>query len=207
MKISQIDRDTISEAIRLAELRTSGEIVPVIVSKSDFYPAAHFRFALILGALFPLLTYYIVDFLDPIIIILMQIPGLNLGYILCHFPYIKRFFTTKKEMEEEVYQKAIEIFHHHRVSKTKDRTGIMIYVSLLEHRVEVIGDIGISAVVPAHFWEELVKELTLDIGKGNIVEGLIKAIGTCGHSLKESFPIQEDNTNEVSNKLITDLGE
>lgn len=207
MKISKNDREKISEAIRLAEGHTSGEIVPVILSQSDFYPAAHFRLAIILSVSFSLITYYAYDFLDPFILIWMQIPGLILGYLLGFIPSVKALFTTKNEMEEEVHQKAIEVFYHNKVSKTKDRTGIMIFVSLLEHRVEVIGDIGINAVVPANFWEDLVKDLTQSIGKGHITEGIIAAIETCGNSLKGSFPIQKDNTNEVPNNLITDLGE
>lgn len=204
MKISDKERLTISEAVKAAELKTAGEIVPVILSKSDFYPAAHFRLAMIMGITFALAGYYTYDFLDPIFLIWIQIPGLLLGYALAYIPILKRLFTTKREIQEEVYQRAIEIFYNHQVSRTKDRTGIMIFISLLERRVEVLADFGIDRKVGPDFWKDLVEKLSLQIKDGHIIEGLVSAISECGHSLVNHFPIELDDKNEISNELITD---
>ncbi|OUR99524.1 hypothetical protein A9Q84_00460 [Halobacteriovorax marinus] len=205
MKLSDKDKTLISEAIKSAESKTSGEIVPVVLSQSDFYPAAHFRLALIIGMLFSFTCYYTYDFDDPIMLLWIQIPGMIVGYLLAYIKFIKRIFTTKSEMEEEVYQRALEIFHNHRVSMTKDRTGIMIYISLLERKVEVLADCGINEKVEKDYWNKLVSGLISKIKDGKIVEGLNAAISECGHSLQDSFPIQEDDENEISDELITDL--
>lgn len=204
MKLTIEDKALIKKAIVSAETKTSGEIVPVILSKSDFYPAAHFRLALIMGILFSFICYYTVDFEDPIMLLWIQIPGMITGYLLAHIAFVKRLFTTKSEMNEEVYQRALEIFHNHSVSMTKDRTGIMIYISLLERKVEVLADSGISQKVDKDYWDKLVATLLIQIAEKKLVKGLASAISECGKSLEESFPIQSDDTNEISDDLITD---
>ncbi len=205
MKINDTDKKNVSSAIKKAELKTSGEIVPVLLSKSDFYPAAHFRLAIMVSILTSLVSYYCYDFLDPIFLIWIQVPGLILGYLLAYIPVLKRLFSTKREMQEEVYQRAVEIFHNHHVSMTKDRVGIMIFISVLERRVEVLADYTIDQKLGTAYWEALIKKLTEKIKEGHTVDGLVGAIEECGESLNELFPIQSDDINEVSNELITDL--
>ncbi len=205
MKISDKDKETIKEAIKSVELKTSGEIVPVILKQSDFYPAAHFRLALIMGIFFSLVLYYTYDFSDPMALIWIQAPGILLGYIVAYIPSVKRLLTTKAEMQEEVYQRSLEVFYENNVSMTRDRTGIMIFISLLERKVSVLADCGINEVVSKDYWNELVQVLTSDIAKGDMIQGVVKSINTCGSKLVESFPIKEDDTNEVVDELITDL--
>lgn len=204
MKVSDTERERIKAAVTKAELNTSGEVVPVIVSRSDFYAVAHFRLAMITAMVFALVSYYFYDFLDPIFLIYIQVPGLILGYALTYIPFVKRVFITKNEVREEVRQRAIEIFHNQQVSATKDRTGIMIYISLLERRVEVLADSGITNQLPADYWDILVRDLTSNIKQSNVTSGLEAAIMKCGASLSEKFPIQADDKNERPNELITD---
>lgn len=205
MKISSSDKEFIKNTIRETELKTSGEIVPVVLSKSDFYPAAHFRISLFFAFLSSLVAYSLYDFDDPIVLIWIQIPGMILGYLLGYIPFLKRLASTESEMNEEVYQRAVEVFHTTNVSKTKDRTGIMIFVSLLERRVEVMADIGIDSVVSDDYWDKLVSELVVKIKSGKVIEGIAGAIEICGEDLIENFPIKADDQNEITDELITDL--
>ena len=205
MKISDNDKEVIKQAIKEVELKTSGEIVPVILKQSDFYPAAHFRLALIMGILFSIICYYGYDFDDPITLIWIQIPGMVLGYLLAYIPLFKRFFTTSNEIEEEVYQRSLEVFYENKISMTKDRTGIMIFISLLERKVKVLADCGINEKVSKDYWNDLVKNLLSDIKQKNMINGVVKSIQTCGEQLEISFPIKDDDTNEITDELITDL--
>lgn len=204
MKLTQKDKNLISNAIKKAESYTSGEILPVILNESDFYPAAHFRLAMVVGMFVSLITYYTYDFDDPIILLFAQVPGMLLGYVMAFIPFIKRCFVTNAEMNEEVHQRAIEVYFENKVSMTKDRTGIMIFVSLLERKVEVLSDCGINSKVHKSYWDDLVCGLALSIASGKKVEGMITAIDNCGKRLKEAFPVKSDDTNEVADDLITD---
>ena len=204
MKFTDEEKKTIEQAVERAEKKTSGEILPVILRRSDFYPAAHFRLALVTGILSSLIFYNTYDFEDPISLLWVQLPGVILGYALAFIPFIKRAFTLRGERDEEVHQRAVEVYFENRVSMTRDRTGIMIFVSLLEQKVEVLADCGINNEVAPNYWDELVKDLTASIGAGKRTEGIVKAIESCGNSLENKFPIKEDDTNEVPNQLITD---
>jgi putative membrane protein len=205
MIITDKDKEEIKRAIKDVEQRTSGEVVPVILSKSDFYPAAHFRLALIVGYLASIICYYTYDFDDPITLIWIQVPGMVLGYLLAYIPFFKRAFTSSKEIQEEVRQRSLEVFYENKVSMTRDRTGIMIFISLLERKVEVLADCGINEKVSKDYWNHLVDSLSMQIAKKNMIGGVITSIQTCGEALSESFPIKEDDTNEISDELITDL--
>ena len=204
MNLTQKDKNLIAEAVTKAEAHTSGEILPVILKQSDFYPAAHFRLAIVMGLIFSIILYYNYDFDDPILLLWIQFPGMVFGYLLAFIPALKRIFVTKSEMNEEVHQRAIEVYFENQVSMTRDRTGIMIFVSLLERKVEVLADSGINSKVEKNYWDELVSKLIADIASGEKVQGMISAIASCGKSLNEGFPIKEDDTNEVSDHLIVD---
>jgi putative membrane protein len=152
-----------------------------------------------------MICYYTYDFDDPIALIWIQIPGILIGYLLAYIPTIKRLFITTKEIQEEVYQRSLEIFYENKVSMTRDRTGIMIFISLLERKVEVLADCGINEKVEKDYWNNLVQTLSIEISKGNMIDGVVHSIATCGNKLVESFPVKADDTNEVSDELITDL--
>jgi putative membrane protein len=158
-----------------------------------------------MGILFSIICYYGYDFEDPIALIWIQIPGMLVGYFLAYIPFFKRLFTSSKEIEEEVYQRSLEVFYENKVSMTRDRTGIMIFISLLERKVEVLADCGINEKVEENYWNDLVKSLSSDISNGNMISGVANSIKTCGKKLIESFPAKHDDTNEIVDELITDL--
>jgi putative membrane protein len=202
MKISENEKQLVKKAIEKAEGNTSGEILPVILKSSDMYPAAHFRGALLLSAISSFLTYLFIDFDDPIVLIWAQIVGLLVGYLLAFIPAIKRILITQREVDEEVYQKALEVFFEHNVSQTVDRTGILILVSTLEHKIEVLADCGINSKVDENYWNDIVKKLIIDIKNKQFIPGICKAIEDCGKKLEENFPRKENDTNEIKDELI-----
>ena len=205
MKIKKEQKEKIASAVKASEANTSGEIVPVFLKKSDFYPAAHFRCAIVASFLLSLLLYYSwIRIEDPIYFIWIQIPGLLLGHLLAYHSKVKRFFTTKKEMREEVRQRAVEAFFTHQLHTTRDRTGILIMVSWLERRIEVLADSGINEKVEQKVWDEIVEHFGKKLGANELVEGFCEAITSCGRILAVHFPIKDDDTNELSNGLVTE---
>jgi len=88
------DQDKISEAVREAELLTTGEIVPMVVTQSDDYPGARWRLAIVTAMFFGFLAYFFLDDFDPAWILWVQIPGLYIGYGLGTFGVILRPFLA-----------------------------------------------------------------------------------------------------------------
>ena len=201
--LNDTDRKSLEGIVAKAEENTSGEIVPAIMNSSDLYPVAHFRAALIGGILGSILCYYFYNFEDPIALIWAQIPGMIIFYLLAYIPFIKRNLISKSQMDEEVYQRALEVYHERSVSLTRDRTGILIYISILERQVHILADTGISSKVSSDFWQEIVNEMISDIKKDQIVKAMSSAITSCGNKLSEHFPPRADDTDEIKNSITT----
>jgi putative membrane protein len=106
-------------------------------------------------------------------------------------------------MAQSVHTKAIQYFYEHQVSKTRDRTGIMIFISLFERRVEIIPDHAIYEKFGKDYWDNVKKVLEEKIKAGDFVCGIKLAIAECGKSLHEYFPIKADDENELDDSLIS----
>ena len=200
--LTQSERDRISQAVLEAEKLTTGEIVPMIVAQSDDYPGARWRLAIVIALLFGFLAYFFLDDFDPAWILWVQIPGLYIGYGLGNFSVILRPFLASSKIDEEVHQRALQAFFSRDLHATKDRTGILVMASLLEHRVEILADTGINAKVSQETWQGILTELIGKIKSGELTEGICNAVRECGEVLAEDFPGTHDNPNEISNKII-----
>ena len=204
IEITQANRDKVSQAVLEAEKHTTGEIVPMIVSQSDNYSGARWRLAVVGALLSGFLAYFFLDNQDPAWILYAQIPGLYIGYALGNVGGILRHFLLDEKIDEEVNQRALQAFYAHRLHHTKERTGILIMVSLLEHRVEILADAGINAKVSADTWQSIVNDMIACIKTNDLSEGLCIAVRECGDILAKDFPGQHENPDEVSNKLIVE---
>jgi putative membrane protein len=200
--LTQLDQDRISKAVLEAEKHTTGEIVPMIVTQSDDYPGARWRLAIVIALLFGFLAYSFLGDYDPAWILWAQIPGLYIGYWLGAFDVILRPFLLSSKIDEEVYQRALQAFITRDLHATKDRTGILIMVSLLEHRVEILADTGINAKVSSDTWQKIVSNMIGNIKSGDLAEGFCIAVRECGEVLAKDFPGTHCNPDEISNKLI-----
>ena len=200
--LTQSERDRISQAVLEAEKLTTGEIVPMIVAQSDDYPGARWRLAIVIALLFGFLAYFFLDDFDPAWILWVQIPGLYIGYSLGTFGVVLRPFLARSKIDEEVHQRALQAFFSRDLHATKDRTGILVMASLLEHRVEILADTGINAKVSQETWQGILTELIGKIKSGDLTEGICNAVRECGEVLAEDFPGAHDNPNEISNKII-----
>ena len=204
MKLKKSDIEIVKKSIEEAEKKTSGEIVPVLISKSDSYIYTHYLCSLIFTFIGLFLTKYSIlqiDISEIIIVLTFSFIGLALPLI----SPIKKLLLSKREVEEEVNQRTLQAFYENQLHQTKDGTGVMIFISLLEKRVNIIGDWGINSKVSQSFWDDEIKSLTEAIRNKNIATGLSQVINDVGSRLAENFPIQSDDENELKNELITDL--
>jgi putative membrane protein len=203
------DRERIRAAVQEAEKTTSGEIVPYVVAESDPYPEATWRGGALLGAavlgVVALLhdTLVILSLVTLTHTVLAGFVGFALGALVVRWiPALKPHLADDRTMERRVAERAAMAFVDEEVFATRDRSGIMIFVSLLEHKVLVMGDTGINARVDQSAWTGIVGMVVEGIRSGTATEGLVRAIRACGELLTRSgLTIRPDDTDELSDSL------
>ena len=85
--------------------------------------------------------------------------------------------------------------------RTKDRNGVLIYVSVADRKAAVIGDKGINERVPTNFWNDVLGVLQLHFAASRQADGLCEAVFLVGEKLKAFHPHQHDDRNELSNEV------
>lgn len=101
----------------------------------------------------------------------------------------------------EVLDRAAWLFKKLKMHETKDRNGVLIYLSINDRKFAIIGDAGINKVVPEGFWNDI-KEMMIDhFKKGEFAVGLVEGIEKTGEHLKQYFPWQENDVNELSDEI------
>lgn len=101
----------------------------------------------------------------------------------------------------EVLDRAAWLFKSLKMHKTALRNGVLIYLSTTDRKFAIIGDAGINAVVPEGFWNDVKNLMISNFSKGNLSEGFVLGIAMVGEKLKEFFPYQEDDVNELSDDI------
>lgn len=197
------EQKQLEQTIREVEETTSGEIVPLVVDASYDYPRAE----LIGAGSLSLATAIFLSWAFGGESIWTFLPLFLVGYPLFQLlirgiPALKRRLIHPAEITAEVEEKALVSFIEHGLHKTRDHTGILILISLFEHRVQVLADQGINEKVPAGTWDNLIKDVTAGIKNGKACEALCREISICGALLKEHFPARHDDTNELPNLIV-----
>jgi putative membrane protein len=115
---------------------------------------------------------------------------------------LKFFLIPGPTKTIRVHNQAVRQFKVGAERRTTGRTGVLIYLSMREHRAEIVADESIAALVPAEVWGEAMGDMLAEIRKGRIAEGLAAGIRDVGFVLAEHFPRGEDDQNELPDRLI-----
>ena len=181
------EQEKIAAAVREAEKITAGEIVPYVVGRSDHYESAEWRAgflcwcaAFLALSLIPRAAGAWMRF-DALTLAALSLLAWGTGMLLVRtVPPLTRLFAGKHLMARRVEQRAAEAFISEEVFATPRRTGILIFLSLLERRVLVIGDAGINSRVAAGAWDDIIRGVVTAVGSGHPADGLVEAIRACG---------------------------
>ena len=205
----QAAQDAIATAVRAAEERTGGEIVPVVVEASDEYEVTTWRAATLgalSGALAAAVLYGAADLWSRSIVAWMVLPataGAALAALLVNvWPWLRRLIIGREIMERRVGRRARQAFLEEEVFRTRDRTGILIFLSLFERQVVVLGDAGINARVVQAEWQGVVDGIVAGMRRGTPGPALVEAIERCGELLqRRGVALRADDTNELANEV------
>lgn len=202
----------IDEATRRAEEKSRGEIVTVAVPASGSYDGAVWR-AVAFGALGAEMALGLVEWLAdlwgpplPLWPVLAAAVGGGLGYLAAAaVPSVRRWLASDEEAERQVDLRARAAFLDHEVFRTRDRSGVLIFLSLLERRAVVLGDAGINARVAPGEWSRIVGDLARGMGGGRPADALVEAIGACGNLLdRAGLERRTDDRDELDNSIHLD---
>lgn len=205
----------VSEAVAAAEQKTGGEIATAIIAESDDYGFQELVFGIVVGAV----AWSVAVGLTPALETLMgrffwnpeswmtsllqgalgALVGL-IAYLAAQIPALDRLVVPKRAMHAAVAKRARRHFMESGAYDTVDRTGILLFVSQLERRVELIADRGINAQVDPSTWTSIVNRLTEGIGAGRTGDALVKAVQECGAVLEGRVVRREDDTNELDDR-------
>jgi putative membrane protein len=185
--LSHEEQHAISLAVKEAEARSSSEIVPVVVLRSSRYDWIGYRAAIIgwaVASVVALWFYYFRPFMvDLWDIEALQLAGLLLGWVLSRFPFGVRWLVPEHTLALEVDHAAHTAFMHHGLMNTKERNGILIYVSLRERRVLILADRGVHEKVGQEYWKSEVARIVAGIREGRPAEGIVAAVRSIGEKL------------------------
>jgi putative membrane protein len=201
------DHAAIEAAVREVETGSAGEIVPYAVERSDRYIRALWT-ASTLGALVAALAAALArwageSWVGPISLWIALPPGAGaaLGWLTAlAFPTLCRVLVPPDVLAERVRQRATQAFVEEEVFRTRERTGILIFLSLLERRVVILADRGLDGRVAAHEWEEVVAGIATGMRRGRPGPALAEGIRRCA-GLAARLPPRSDDRDELSGQL------
>ncbi len=222
------DRARIEASIKAAEARTRGEIYCVVAHESSDYREAPIAWAALAALAAPaILLLAGIHVTVPDIFgqdwsaaqigavaetaareavagsILLQGLLFLVVAVIVSIPPVRRFMTPRSLKRERVRRRAQEQFLAKNLQSTRERTGVLIYVSIQERLAEMIADEGVAAKVDPKVWDQAMGLLIDGIKRDRPAEGFEHAIAHCGEILATHFPARaDDNPDELSNTVV-----
>ena len=219
--LSQSDHKIVSDAVAAAELTTSGENVTVLADRSDGYSdvvlvyAAGMAFTAM--SVFAALPRPFLDLWDSLVggwghdwstgelasmTIALGLVAFAASWVALSFDALRFALVPKPVKAARARDAAVRHFKVGAESRTHGRTGVLLYLSMREHRAEIVADATIASHVPAEVWGEAMADMLGEIREGRVAEGLAAGIRDVGVVLAERFPRDAEDTNELPDRLI-----
>jgi putative membrane protein len=219
--LSEAEHRQVSDAVKAAEGSTAGEIVTVVAGRSDGYSDIALAWAAIVAftaiaflALFPDFYLGLVDRVTGdwnaewtprgILSLALAVGILKFGvmWLLQLWKPLKFLLIPGPVKSARVRGRAVSVFKAAAERRTHGRTGILIYLSMDEHRAEIVADEAIVGKVAPEVWGEAMAAMLAEIRQAHIGAGMAAAVEQVGAVLAEHFPRAEDDQNELPDRLI-----
>lgn len=207
----------IEEAVAQAEAKTSCEIVPVVATASGRYDRPEDIIGLWMAILAAITVWLVLprnsnesgswEGMPLYIGLVAMVTGVVVAFIAGavagnRIGWLRRLFTPRNQMVEEVSARAREVFFDKRVHHTRGATGMLIYVSLFEHMAVVLGDQEIMDKVGQQSLDQLCQQLTEDLHQGSSTDAICSVIAEAGRQLSGPLPRSKGDVNELHDTLV-----
>lgn len=221
MPLDQSAQDLVTKAVAEAEAHTSGEIVTVLADRSDGYTDVALLWAVAISftamALVTAFPGVFTDLVDRILgrwshvwtpgELLTLVTGIGLLKFLAMWAIqlwqpLKFALIPRPIRVGRARDAAIRHFKVGAERRTHGRTGVLLYVSMREHRAEIVADEAIAGLVDAEVWGEAIADMLAEIRQNHLAEGLAAGIRDVGVVLAEHFPRSDGDVNELPDRLI-----
>lgn len=200
MNLSKQDRERISITIRAVEAKTSGEIVCVLAQSSSDATSLPILVATMVALALPWLLVAFTAMSVHRLLLLQVIVFFALAALLC-LPRVRVALVPRAARRAVAHRVAMEQFTIRGIAHKKDRSGILIFVSLAERYARIIADDGIAAHVPQSEWQGAIDALIAHMRDGRVADGFITAIEICGNQLARHFPRTEASRDELPDRI------
>lgn len=219
--LDQAAHERISHAVSAAEAQTSGEIVTVLADRSDGYTDVALSWAIAIAftamsvvAIFPTFFTGLIDQMaggwgiewtqGKIMSLVIGVGVLKFAAMLLIqlWQPLKFFLIPGPVKSARTRDAAMRLFKVGAESLTRGHTGVLLYLSMREHRAEIVADDFIANVVDADVWGEAMADMLGEISKGRVADGLVAGVRDVGVVLTQHFPRSADDTNEMPDRLI-----
>ena len=220
-RFSEADHALVTEAVAKAERSSDGEIVTIVAARSDAYHDVGLHYAALAMLLVPTAAALIpqswIDWalglvfgwnasLSFRLLMLSLIVAMAIVFLVARLAFalmpLRMACTPASTKTRRVRRRAVELFRAGTEKRTKGRTGILLYLSLLEHRAEIVADEAIHSQVEPDVWGEAMAALVEGVKSGRPGEGMALAVDKIGEVLARSLPPTLDNPNELPDRLI-----
>ncbi|KPF89382.1 TPM domain-containing protein [Novosphingobium sp. AAP93] len=219
--LNETDRKRIAEAVAAAEARSAGEIVTIVTPQSDPYRdvalAWSISIAFLALAALELAPNFYLGLIERVLGLWdhdwtpRQVLGIALTVAVLKFlgmlliltwRPLRLLLTPAPIKSARVHARALTCFRIGAEGRTTGRTGVLIYLSLAEHRAEIIADEAIACKVSPEVWGDAMHALLAPLRAGQAGDGMVAAIGKVGAVLAEHLPRADDDENELPDRVI-----
>lgn len=221
MALTPADHDRVADAVRAAEARSAGEIAIVLAPASDAYHDVVLHWSLLAGLLPLALAATRPAWLDhlaglfvggwdvapPPALSLTLLMGLTIAVfliarLLFARPALRMALTPRATRTRRVRAQAWRMFRAGTEARTAAHNGVLLYVSLAEHRAEIVADSGIHGRVDPALWGEAMAAMIGRLREGDVAGGLVAAVERIGGVLADHFPRDPADPNELPDRVI-----
>jgi putative membrane protein len=199
MEFTKEQHEAVSAAIREAEQHTSGQIVCVLARSASAYAHIPILWASALALIAP---WPLIDFTPWSVqrIFLVQLVVFLVAALVFSWMPLRLLLVPRATQRARAHRAAVEQFVVRRVAHTKNRTGVLIFVSLAEHYARIVADEGIAQKVPSSEWQAAIDALLSHMRSGQIAAGFIAAVERCAAVLAAQAP-PDGSDNELPDRL------